>query len=170
MDTQMTFPHTYESGITLLRITRGGALLITDGLNVAYIISSYIRQDGTLTACGQRALLESTKTLAQYEDERRAWEEQKEKERIEREEAWKAKKEEGSKILTYVLEQGVLMSAGANSYKYVGGRKRDMYGRPCNFYIYVPKSQVKVERKNCKVYVTLPKWLAEKHSIFNTVA
>lgn len=162
----MTFPHTFENGITILRVTRGGAFQITDGMMVAFIISSWIRPDGTLTGCGMKALLDSTKTLEQYEEENHARQERVEREKKEREEAWKKRKEEGSKLVTYVLERGILMSANPSSYKYIAGRKRDIYGRPCNFYIYIPKSQVKVERKDCKVYVTLPKWLAGKHSIF----
>lgn len=164
MNTEMTFPHTYESGITLLRITNNGALLITDGINVAYIISNYIHKDGTLTACGMKALLESNKTLEQYEEENRQWKERVERERKEREEAWKKQKEEGSKLITFELEQGVLMSASTTAYKYACGKGIDMYRRPCTRYQYIPKSQVSVERKNCKVYVTLPKWLAEKHT------
>lgn len=170
MDTQMTFPHTFESGITILRRTNNGALLITDGLMVAYIICNYIREDGTLTSCGQKALLDSNKTLEQYEEEGRQWKEKVEREKREREEAWQKAKEEGAKLVTYILEQGVLMSASASSYKYICGRGFDMYRRPCNHYNYIPKSQVKVERKNCKVYVTLPKWLAEKHNRIFTVA
>ncbi len=171
MDTQMTYPHTFESGITILRRTSNGALLITDGLMVAYIICNYIREDGTLTSCGQKALLDSNKTLEQYEEEGRQWREKVEREKKEREEAWQRQKEEGAKLITYVLEQGVLMSAGANAYKYVCGKGLDMYRRICNRYDYIPKSLATVMRKNCKVYVTLPKWLAEKHShIFTVVA
>ena len=171
MDTQMTFPHTFESGITILRKTNNGALLITDGMMVAYIISNYIREDGTLTSCGMKALLDSNKTLEQYEEEGRQWKENVEREKREREEAWARQKEEGSKLITYVLEQGVLMSASVSAYKYACGRGIDMYRRPCIHYNYIPKSQVKVERRNCKVYVTLPKWLAEKNSfIFKVVA
>jgi len=171
MDTQMTFPHTYESGITLLRITNNGAYIITDGLNVAFIIRNYIREDGTLTACGQKALLDSELTLEQFENENRSWKEKVEREKREREEAWQRQKEEGSQLITYILEQGVLMSASASAYKYACGRGLDMYRRPCTHYNYIPKSQVKVERRNCKVYVTLPKWLAEKNPyIFNVVA
>lgn len=166
----MTFPHTFESGITILKTTHNGAYIITDGLNVAFIISSYIREDGTLTACGQRALLDSELTLEQFEEQGRAWKEKVEREKKEKEEAWKRQKEEGAELVTYVLEQGILKTASTSAYKYVAGRKRDMYGRPCNFYIYIPKSQVKVERRNCKVYVTLPKWLANKHSIFTVTA
>ena len=170
MSTQMTFPHTFENGITILRATRGGALQITDGMMVAFIISNWIRPDGTLTNCGVKALLDSDITYEQYLEMNRTWQERVEREKREREEARKKQKEEGSKLVTYIIERGILMSAGANAYKYVAGRKRDMYGRPCNFYIYIPKSQVKVERKDCKVYVTLPKWLADKHSIFKTIA
>ena len=160
MDTQMTFPHTFESGITLLRITRGGAYIITDGMNVAFIIRNYIREDGTLTSCGMRALLNSELTLEQFKKENREW-----LERVE------CEKREGSKLVTYILERGVLMSASASAYKYACGKGIDMYRRPCTHYNYIPKSQVKIERRNCKVYVTLPKWLAEKNSfIFNVVA
>jgi len=160
------YPHTFESGITILRRTGNGALLITDGLMVAYIIRNYIREDGTLTTRGQKALLDSDKTLEQYEEEGRQWKEKKK----EKEEAWRQQKEEGSKLVTYVLEQGILMSASTSAYKYVCGKGMDMYHHICNHYNYIPKSQVKVERRNCKVYVTLPKWLAEKNSfIFKEV-
>ena len=167
----MTFPHTYESGITILRETRNGALMITDGMTVAFIISNYIRPDGTLTNCGMKALLDSNLTYEQYLEQNRQWQEKVEREKREREEAWKKQKEEGSKLVTFELEQGVLMSASTTAYKYVCGKGFDMYRRLCNRYEYIPKSQVKVERKNCKVYVTLPKWLAEKHThIFKVAA
>lgn len=169
MNSNMTFPHTFESGITVLRVSAHGAALVSDGINVAWIQGRWIRKDGTLTDGGMRALLESNKTVEEQEAESVAWKEKKERERTEREEAWKKQKEEGSKILTFVIEHGILKSAGPSSYKYVIGRKRDMYGRPCNYYNYIPKSMVTVERKNNKVYVTLPKWLADKHSIFKTV-
>jgi len=169
MDTQMTFPHTFESGITILRKTSNGAYIITDGLMCAFVIENYIRPDGTLTTCGQKALLESEWTLEQFEEDGRKWQEKVEREKREREEAWQKAKEEGAKLVTYILEQGVLMSASTSAYKYICGRGFDMYRRPCNRYNYIPKSQVKVERKNCKVYVTLPKWLAEKNSYIFTV-
>jgi hypothetical protein len=170
MDTQITYPHTFESGITILRHTQNGAYIITDGLMCAFIISSYIRPDGTLTACGQKALLDSNWTLEQYEERGRQWKEKVEREKKEREEAWMRQKEEGAKLVTYVLEQGVLMSAGTNAYKYVCGKGLDMYHHICNRYNYIPKSQVKVERRDRKVYVTLPKWLAEKHTVIFKVA
>ena len=171
MDTNITFPHTFESGITIIRETNNGALLITDGINVAYIIRNYIREDGTLTNSGMKALLESTKTLEEYQEEGRQWKEKVAREKIEREEAWQKAKEEGAKLLTFELAKGILKSASVSAYKYMCGRKRDMYGRPCNNYFYIPKSQVNVERHNGKVYVTLPKWLAEKHQyIFNVIA
>ena len=167
----ITYPHTFENGITIIRKTSNGALLITDGLNVAYIIRNYIREDGTLTTNGMKALLDSNKTLEQYEEEGRQWKERVEREKHEKEEAWRIKKEEGAKMITFELTQGILMSAGTNAYKYVCGKGLDMYHRICNRYNYIPKSQVKVERRNCKVYVTLPKWLAEKHNhIFTMVA
>lgn len=166
----MTYPHTFENGITIIRTSSRGAALISDGINVSWIQGGWIREDGSLTNCGMKALLESTKTLEEYEEENRRWKEEKERKAREREETWKIKKEEGSQILTYVIEQGVLMSAGTSAYKYVAGKGLDMYRHICNRYNYIPKSQVKVERKNCKVYVTLPKWLAEKHSIFKTIA
>lgn len=164
MHTEITYPHTYESGITVLRVTRNGAMIITDGINVACIIRNYIREDGSLTTNGMKALLDSTKTLEQYQEEDRQWKERVEREKREREEAWKIKKEEGSKILTFELAKGILHSAGSNAYKYVCGKGFDMYRHIVNRYNYIPKSLVTVERKNNKVYVTLPKWLAEKHS------
>ena len=171
MDMQMTFPHTFKSGITILRVTSNGAFVITDGMNVAYIIRNYIRGDGTLTGCGMKALLESNKTLEQYEEEGRQWREMMERKNREREEYWRKQKEEGSKLLTFELSQGILQSASANAYKYVCGKGSDVYGRTCNRYEYIPKSLATVVRKNCKVYVTLPKWLAEKHNrIFAVVA
>lgn len=166
MDTQMTFPHTFESGITLLRITRNGAYIITDGINVAFVISNYIREDGTLTSAGMKALLNSEMTLEQFEEQNRAWQEEVQRQK----EAWQRQKEEGAKLVTYVLERGVLMSASAFAYKYACGKGVDMYHRPCTHYNYIPKNQVKVERRNCKVYVTLPKWLAEKNSFIFKVA
>ena len=163
----MTFPHTYENGITILRKTSNGAYIITDGLMCAFVIENYIRPDGTLTTCGQKALLKSEWTLEQFEKQNRDWQEKVEREKRD----WQRQKEEGSKLVTYVLEQGVLMSASTGAYKYAYGRGYDIYHRPCTHYNYIPKSQVKVERRNCKVYVTLPKWLAEKNSlIFNVIA
>lgn len=160
----ITFPHTFESGITIIRKTANDALLITDGINVTYIIRNYIRDDGTLTNNGMKALLESDKTLEQYEEEGRQWKERVEREKREKEEAWKNQKEEGAVMLTFELAQGILQSAGPKAYKYVCGKGYDMYRRICNRYEYIPKSLATVERRNCKVYVTLPKWLADKHA------
>ena len=171
MDTQMTYPHTFENtGITILRVSQRGAKLITNGITVAWIQGGWLREDGTLTDCGVRSMIQSDKTYEEYLRESQEWAERVAREKREREEAWKKQKEEGSKLITYVLEQGVLMSASSTAYKYVAGKGLDMYRRICNRYNYIPKSQLKVERRNCKVYVTIPKWLAEKHSIFTTIA
>jgi hypothetical protein len=170
MNTEITFPHTYESGITVLNRTSRGAYMITDGLMVAFVIENYIRPDGTLTACGQKALLNSTFTYEQYLEQGRQWKERVEREKREREEAWKKAKEEGAKKVTYVLEKGVLLSGSSKSYKYACGKGFDLYHHICTNWNRIPKSQCTVERKNNKVYVTLPKWLAEKHTyIFKTI-
>lgn len=169
MSNNITYPHTFENGITILKITRNGSYIVTDGLNVAFILSNYIREDGSLTSSGLKALLDSELTLEQYEEQGRQWKEKVKREKREREEAWKRQKEEGAKLVTYILETGVLRSASTSAYKYACGKGIDMYHRICTRYNYIPKSQVSVERHNGKVYVTLPKWLAERHSYIFTI-
>ena len=170
METTITFPHTYESGITVLKSTRNGAFWITDGLNVACITKNLIRTDGTLTTNGTKALMDSDKSLVDLQEADRLFKEKVAREKEERHAAWLKQKEEGSKKITFVLEQGVLMSAGQKAYKYACGKAFNMYRKLCTHYEYIPKSMMTVERKNCKVYVTLPKWLAEKHSTIFSVA
>lgn len=159
MDNELTFPYTYESGITIIRQSAHGAFLISDGMNVAWIQRRWLREDGTLTHNGMSALLNSDETVEDQMNKQKAWEEKKAAEK----KAWEEKKAEGAKRVTYIIEKGILKSGGPYSYKYACGRGYDMYRRVCTHYVYLPKNQVEVERKNNKVYVTLPKWLAEKH-------
>lgn len=160
---EKNYPHTYESGITVLRRSDRNACLISDGINVTWIQGKWIREDGTLTNNGVKALINSTDTLEDYNN----LQEQRRLEKIRREEEWKKKKEEGAKLVSYTINKGILHSE-KNSYKYIAGKGLNMYHKTVHFWGRLPKSQVVVEKAGDKVIVTLPKWLAEKHQLLFT--
>ena len=154
-------PKTFANGITILRTSSRGAHLITDGINTTWIQSGWIREDGSLTPGGMQSLLNSESTLEQYNQDQI----NRQRAREERQKTWEIKKEEGKQLVTMTIAKGILKSDGPTTYKYAAGKGFDMYRHLCTRWNYIPKSMVSVERKNNQVYVTLPKWLAEKHSI-----
>lgn len=63
----MTTTQTTPATIQILHTTAKGAALVTDGNLVAWVKPNYLRENGTLTPAGERALAESALTFEQYQ-------------------------------------------------------------------------------------------------------
>ena len=163
MSNQITPTHTFENGIIILRTSSRGAKLISDGIYTAWVKSSWVRPDGTLTPAAMNALLNSNETIETTEKNLEIAQERREQARKDREEAFLA----GKEIVCFEVEPGVIYSQG-KCWKYVVGKGLNIYHKLVNIYEYIPKSQMTIRRENNKVYCECPKWLADKHPrLFN---
>lgn len=141
--------------IEILYTSRKGAHLITNGNKVAWIMARSIREDGTLTPTGVRALQESTKSLEDWkkEDAQRKFE----KEHYE---------EFMHQFVNVSFEKGGIKEYSAKCWKFRTERLVRNYGKWCYEWDYLPKSQaVKVSEDATNIVLTMPRWLAKKNCL-----
>lgn len=139
------------SAITVVRTTERGALLITDGVHIAWVMGRTRRADGTFTPSALTALAEG-KTVAEHDAERAAY-------RAARDKAF----QDGKLPTSINIGVGRVTDYSPNAWKVRTDSRQYLYGRWCWKYEYLPKSVVSVEFKEHATVLTMPRWFLAKH-------
>lgn len=149
--------------ITVIKTSQRGALLITDGTRVAWVMGRSQRADGSFTPTAIAALADG-KTYAEWEAEDIAWRAARAKEKEERERAF----QEGKELTSVTLPALSVREGSEKSWKVRTNRTQVLYGKVVAKWEYLPKSVVKVSVDNGVATLTMPKWFLAKNSwMFN---
>lgn len=150
--------------ITIIKTSQRGALLITDGIRVAWVMGRSHRADGSFTPAAISALSVG-KTYAEWEAEDIAWRASRAKEQEERERAF----QDGKLPTTITLPASLVFDGSDKAWKVRDGKQWN-YGKLCNHYQYLPKSMVSVEWCGDDAILTMPKWYLAKNGWLNQYA
>ena len=139
------------ASIAILKTSQRGALLITDGSRVAWVMGRTQRADGSFTPSALTALANG-KTVEE-------WHAAREQERADRERAFQEGKEQTSVSLPAVS----VREGSEKSWKVRTNRTQWLYGKYVAVWEYLPKSVVKVSVDNGVATLTMPKWFLSKN-------
>lgn len=142
------------ASITILRTSRAGAHLITDGARVAWIMPRQRRDDGTFTAGAYEALARG-KTVAEHE----AAEVEYRKAQVERERVF----QEGKLPMTFALPAERVSDYSEKAWKVRSDSGKLFRGRWYWEYKYLPKSLVDVSFVMSAAVLKMPRWFFEKN-------
>ena len=118
-----------------------------------------MRPDGTLTPMGMTNWA-NARLNSECEAEERAREEARNRTEKAREEAFAAEREN----ITITVYSEVVVGVSANAIKCWAGQYTMLYGKRVKSYVYLPKSQVTMEKVNgSETNLTMPKWLLKKN-------
>lgn len=163
MTTTNTTTAPVASTITIIKTSQRGALLITDGIRVAWVMGRSHRADGSFTASALDALANG-KTYAEWEAEDIAWRAARASEQEERERAF----QEGKLPTEISVPADAVREGSEKSWKIRNG-KQWLYGKWVNNYEYLPKSVVSVRYEGDNAILTMPKWFLGKNGWLNQV-
>lgn len=163
--------------ITIVRTSERGALLITDGIRIAWVMGRTRRDDGTFTPSALAALAEG-KTVAEHEADEAARRAAKEKAFQDGNLPNKAARRAASdkafqerKLPTNVtIGVGRVTDYSPKAWKIRTDHCQCRYGRWCWKYEYLPKSVVSVEFKDHATILTMPKWFLAKNGWLEMMA
>lgn len=144
--------------ITIVRTSERGALLITDGIRIAWVMGRTRRDDGTFTPSALAALAEG-KTVAEHEADEAA-------RRAAKEKAF----QEGKLPTNVTIGTGRVTDYSPRAWKVRTDDRQCLYGRWCWKYEYLPKSMVSVEFKDHATILTMPKWFLAKNGWLEMMA
>lgn len=134
--------------IEVIKTSERGALLITDGVHVAWVMGRTKRADGTFTASAYSAL-DKGKDKEQWE-----------KEQYEREHY----KEIGQQPYDLIISKEDIQDYSEKAWKVYSGHKRPFMGKMVRAYNYIPKSMVTIKEDGEFVVITMPTWYRRKNS------
>ena len=142
---------TSTSTITVLRTSQRGALLITDGVRVAWVQGRTHRADGSFTPSALTALAQG-KTTEEFKTEQR-----------EREAGWRRAQEEGKKPIIIPIPRDRGKSRVEDFSEKAWRVKseqwvRGYYGNAVRDNKFLPKSLVEYAQGEGCDYLTMPKW------------
>lgn len=150
------------ASIAILKTSQRGALLITDGSRVAWVMGRTQRADGSFTPSALTALANG-KTVEEWRAEDEAWRAAREQERADRERAF----QEGKELTSVSLPATSVREGSEKSWKVRTNRTQWLYGKYVAVWEYLPKSVVKVSVDNGVATLTMPKWFLAKNGWLN---
>lgn len=153
---------TTTSAISVLRTSQRGALLITDGIRVAWVMGRSRRADGSFTPSALTALMQG-KSVAEFEQEQAA----REQEFADRKAAREREFQEGKTLVSVSIPAVFIREGSEKSWKVRTNRTQWLYGKQVSVWEYLPKSVVKVSVDNGVATLTMPKWFLAKNEWLN---
>jgi hypothetical protein len=153
------------ASIAILKTSQRGALLITDGSRVAWVMGRTQRADGSFTPSALTALA-TGKTVEEWRAEDEAWRAAREQERADRERAF----QEGKELTSVSLPALSVREGSEKSWKVRTNRTQWLYGKYVAVWEYLPKSVVKVSVDNGVATLTMPKWFLAKNQWLTNLA
>ena len=145
--------------ISIIKTTNRGALLITDGVRVAWVQGRTRRMDGSFTPSALDALSKGM-TTEEWEAKDAQWRAARDAEKAERERAF----QEGKEQTTVTIPSASISEGSERSWKVRTPFKKWMYGKQVSVYNYLPKSVVSVSVENGVATITMPKWFLSKNN------
>lgn len=143
--------------ITIIRTSQRGALLITDGSRVAWVMGRTRRADGSFTPSAVRALAEGT-PYETWEAENNAREARRAESRVAREEEY----QKGKETITVDIGAYRLDNGTSKAWRVRTDEMQRLYGKTVHVYQYLPKSVVAVNVEGNTAYLTMPRWFLAK--------
>lgn len=143
--------------IDVIRTSPRGALLISDGLHVAWVMGRTLRSDGSFTPSALEALA-GGKTIAEHEADEAAY-------RASRDQKF----QDGKRVTTVTVGVGRVTDYSMKAWRVRTNDRQMLYGRWCWCYEYLPKSQVSVEFKEHATVLSMQKWFLDKHQWLTTL-
>ena len=137
--------------IKVIKESERGALLITNGERIAWVMGHQMRKDGSFTK-GALEALANGKTIEEHEAEQAAWKAARER-----------KFQDGKAPASVSIADERITDYSEKAWKVRTDEHQYLYGRWCWCYEYLPKSMVSVKRDANLATLTMPKWFLEKH-------
>ena len=146
------------ANIAIIRTTERGALLITDGIRVAWVQGRTHRVDGSFTPSAIEALANG-KPVEEWREEQAAREQEYANRKAAREQAF----QDGKLPTSVCVDASRVQDYSEKAWKVRTANTQRMYGRVVSVYEYLPKSLVQVAYENGNAVLTMPKWFATKN-------